>query len=62
MDTASPRLARGGDSRDPKELIDILGASGGTPLFQPVAAVAAEYVASFHEHPNNDYSEITRSK
>ncbi len=47
---------------DPKELIDIFGSSGGTPLFQPMVALAAEYVASFKKYPNKDYSELTRSK
>jgi arylsulfatase len=47
---------------DPKELIDIFGASGGTPLFQPMAAQAAQYIASFREHPNNDYSNLTRTE
>ena len=47
---------------DPKELIDIFGASGGTPLFQPMAAQAAQYFASFRDHPNNDYSNLTRKE
>jgi len=47
---------------DPKELIDIFGASGGTPLFQPMVAQAARYLASFEEFPNNDYAEIERSE
>ena len=47
---------------DPKELIDIFGVSGGTPLFQPMAAQAAPYLASFREHPNKDYSKTTRSE
>jgi arylsulfatase len=47
---------------DPKELIDIFGASGGTPLFQAMAVQSANYFASFVEHPNNDYSNLTREK
>ena len=47
---------------DPKELIDIFGASGGTPLFQPMVAEAARYLTSFQEFPNNDYSAIERSE
>lgn len=47
---------------DPKELVDIFGASGGTPLFQPMAAQAAQYFRSFREHPNNDYSDVNRTE
>lgn len=47
---------------DPKERVDIFGASGGTPLFQPMMRVVAPYFASFRKHPNNDYSKITRDK
>ena len=47
---------------DPKELIDIFGSKGGTPLFQPIAQQAAQYIASFREHPNNDYSAIRRDR
>jgi len=47
---------------DPKELRDIFGSSGGTPLFQPMVAEAAPYLASFREHPNKDYSLMKRNK
>jgi len=47
---------------DPKELVDIFGASGGTPLFQPMAVQAAHYFASFAEHANNEYAGISRDK
>ena len=47
---------------DPKEMYNIFGQSGGTPLFQPIMAVAAPYLASFKQYPNNDYSKMERSK
>jgi hypothetical protein len=47
---------------DPKERTDIFGASGGTPLFEPMARQTAQYSASFKKFPNNDYSKIKRSK
>ena len=46
---------------DPKELIDIFGSSGGTPLFQPISAVAAQYFGSFAKFPNKDYSKFKRA-
>jgi hypothetical protein len=47
---------------DPKELYNIFGRSGGTPLFKPMMAVAALYLASFHEYPNVDYANIERAE
>lgn len=47
---------------DPKEQIDVFGASGGTPLFQVMTGELAPYLSSLKEHPNNDYSKITRSR
>jgi arylsulfatase len=47
---------------DPKELVDIFGSSGGTPLFQPMVAQAAKYLESFQKHPNKEYSKLERDR
>jgi len=47
---------------DPKELFDLMGRSGGTPMFIQFQSVAAPYLASFQEYPHMDYSKMTRSK
>jgi arylsulfatase len=47
---------------DPKELYDLMGRSGGTPMFMQFQKVAAPYLASFQKFPNRDYSKITRSR
>lgn len=47
---------------DPKEMFNIFGASGGTPLFEPMMASVAPYLRSFHQFPNSDYSKMTRSE
>lgn len=47
---------------DPKELYDLIGRSGGTPMFVPMTQVAAPYLASFQKFPNKDYSMMTRDK
>jgi len=41
---------------DPKELFDLMGRSGGTPMFEQFQKVVTPYLASFREFPNNDYS------
>ena len=47
---------------DPKELFDLIGRSGGTPIFNKFQEVAAPYLISFQQNPNNDYSNIERHK
>jgi hypothetical protein len=47
---------------DPKEMYNVAGQSGGTPLFQPTMGAAAPYLASFQEYPNGEYSKIERAE
>ena len=47
---------------DPKEMYNIFGRSGGSPIFQPMTAVAGPYLQSLDEYPNNDFSKMERSK
>lgn len=47
---------------DPKEMYNIFGRSGGTPVFEPMMKTVAPYLASFRKFPNNDYSKMKRSK
>ena len=47
---------------DPKELYNIFGRSGGTPLFEQFGKTIAPYMMSMQKYPNKDYSMMKRGK
>jgi len=48
---------------DPKELFNLFGRSGGVALFEPmIRDVMVPYYVSIKQHPNKDYSKMTRTK